>query len=477
MNDIRKNFAYNSFLMVSNYIINFILFPYCTRVLGVERFGTINFTENIVQYFLFLGMMGVSHVGVREIAKQKDKEGYNRCFSSILGLNILFTTISLAIFIPLIFYVERFENTKILFLLGSLNILFTAFSVDWYFRGTENFKYITTRNLVIKICYVICVFIFVKEPNDYILLYALTVSTTVVCALINYIYASKYINFSLKRIDLKIYLKSTLSLGAYSILTSMYTTFNVAYLGFVWDDIQVGYYSTALKLYTVILGFYSAFTGVMLPRMTNINSDGNESFFNSMIQKSFELLFTIAIPMVVVLFILAPEIITLLAGEEFVPSIWLSRIIVPMLFVVGIAQIIAFQILIPKGFDKQTLYASIIGASIGIISNLILTTNYGALGTCITVAITETTVTIYYIAVIAKNKIIDFNIRILWKHILVSFPYIFICLTVQYFSLGNIITLSISFLLCIIYFMLSQSIILKNSLVLNILLKFPLRKK
>ena len=45
MSSIKKSFAYNSFLMVSNYLINLVLFPYCTRMLGVERFGTINFAQ------------------------------------------------------------------------------------------------------------------------------------------------------------------------------------------------------------------------------------------------------------------------------------------------------------------------------------------------------------------------------------------------------------------------------------------------
>ena len=114
---IKKNFAYNSFLMVSNYIINLILFPFCARVLGVERFGTINFTQNIVQYFMFIAMMGITHVGVREIAKQTNKQDLNKCYSSMLGLNLLYTVFSLAIFVPLIFLVDRLAEIKILFFL------------------------------------------------------------------------------------------------------------------------------------------------------------------------------------------------------------------------------------------------------------------------------------------------------------------------------------------------------------------------
>ena len=174
---------------------------------------------------------------------------------------------------------------------------------------------------------------------------------TIFNAVVNYSYAKKKIKFSWREINLRQYFKSSFSLGLYSILTSMYTTLNVAFLGLCWNDIQVGYYTTAIKLYTIILGFYSAFTGVMLPRMTSLLGQGDEDSFNFMIGKSFNLLFTIAIPMVFVLFILAPELIMLLAGEEYQPAINMSRIVIPMLLVVGMAQLLSFQILLPKGYD------------------------------------------------------------------------------------------------------------------------------
>ena len=128
MSSIKKNFAYNSFLTVSSYLINLILFPYCARILGVERFGTINFTQNIVQYFLFIAAMGITHIGVREIAKQTNKNDLNQCYSSILSLNIFFTLFSLVIYVPLILFIDRLEVQKELFLIGGFQILFSCFS-------------------------------------------------------------------------------------------------------------------------------------------------------------------------------------------------------------------------------------------------------------------------------------------------------------------------------------------------------------
>lgn len=470
MSSIKKNFAYNSFLMVSNYIINLVLFPYCTRMLGVERYGTVNFAQNIIQYFIFFAMMGITHIGVREIAKQVNQNDRNKCYSSLLGLNFLYTSIALVIYMPIILIVHRFYEIKELFLLGAIQILFNTFTIEWFFRGTEDFRYITIRNILIKVIYVITVFLFVHNPDDYIVFYALTVLMTIINAVINYTYARKKVKFSFKDINIRPYFKSSLSLGIYSILTSMYTTLNVAFLGLCWDDIQVGYYTTAIKLYTIILGFYSAFTSVMLPRMTSLLGSGNEDAFHRLISKSFELLFTIAIPMVLVLMILSPEIITLLAGAEYTPAIGMSRIVIPMLFVVGVAQVLSFQILIPKGFDRYPLYASIVGAVVGIFANMFLTTNFAAIGTCITIVITEICVTLYYLYTCHKKGLLSYNLQpLIVKHIVVSFPYILLCLIPKWmFGTSILPILGMSMLLCGVYFILTQIFILKNDLVLTV---------
>lgn len=469
MSSIKKNFAYNSFLMVSNYLINLVLFPYCTRMLGVERFGTINFAQNIVQYFIYFAMMGITHIGVREIAKQTNKEDRNKCYSSLLGLNILYTLVALVIYLPLIFIVNRFSELKELFLLGGLQILFNTFTIEWFFRGTEDFRYVTIRNVVLKVLYVVLVFLFVRAPDDYILFYALTVLMTIFNAAINYTYAKKKVNFTWKEVNIRQYFKSSFSLGAYSILTSMYTTLNVIFLGFYWDDIQVGYYTTALKLYTIILGFYSAFTSVMMPRMTSLLGHGDNESFHILIKKSIGLLFTIAVPMVFVLTILSPEIIVLLAGPEYYPAVIMSKIVVPMLLIVGIAQICSFQILLPKGYDKYTLYASILGAIIGISANLIFTTKFAAIGACITVVITEVFVTLYYIFVCFKLELIkQYDLLMLKKHIVVSLPYFLLCYIPKLIFDSSILgVLIMSIVLSALYFVYSQVYILKNEMVLH----------
>ena len=104
------------------------------------------------------------------------------------------------------------------------------------------------------------------------------------------LYTSFYTAY-IKETGYKKYVSQFFILGFHSMLTTMYTSFNVAYLGFVTNPTEVGYYTTATKLYTIIIALYSAFTGVMLPRISALLSEGKEEEFKSLIHKSIGVLF------------------------------------------------------------------------------------------------------------------------------------------------------------------------------------------
>ena len=119
--------------------------------------------------------------------------------------------------------------------------------VEWFFTGIEHFRYITIRSLFIKLLYVLTVFIFIRNPEDYKLYFVMTVGVVVFNAIINIFYVKDFVVFGFRDMFSQKYLKQNFSLGIYSIMTSMYLTFNVMYLGLTTDNVQVGYYTTAFN--------------------------------------------------------------------------------------------------------------------------------------------------------------------------------------------------------------------------------------
>lgn len=429
MSSIKTNFVYKSLLTVSTFFISFITFPYITRVLGVEKLGVVNFVDNLTNYFLLLASMGISIIGVREISSvAKDKELRSKIFFNILGLNLFFTIISVILYVLFILYIPNLSQYKELLYIGIAKILFTALLVEWFFSGLEDFRYITIRSLIVKITYVVSVFIFIKGPNDYVLYFILTVGTIVLNAIINILYVRHFINYSLIELFSIKYLKDNLTLGLYLFLNSMYSTFNVVFLGFIAGNIQVGYYTTAFKLYSIILAFFSAFTSVMLPRMNALLAQNDKNNFYRLVENSFSIMYSVCIPLILFSIIMASDIVYVIAGTGYEKSVIPMMIIMPAVFMVGISQILAVQIITPLKKDKILLLASFIGALSGIGLNLFLVPKYQCTGTAITLLCSEIIVSTVYIIYVIRNKIVSFYPNLVISNLLYSLPSVIICL-------------------------------------------------
>lgn len=447
---IKKNFAYKSILTLSTYLINFITFPYVARVLGVERIGLVNFVDNTVNYFLLFATMGVGLLGVREIAAVKeDKKRRDQVYSNVLALNLLFTLVSLGIYLLCIATIPKLRQYDELFYIGTAKILFTVFLVEWFFTGVENFRYITLRSILIKVLYIISVFLFVRDTSDYLLYFILTVGVVVLNALINQLYIREFVRIRWNNVQLFKYLKQNVTLGIYTLMTSMYLTFNVMYLGLVSNNTEVGYYTTAFKLYSVVLGFFTAFTNVMLPRMSSLLANGEKDRFQELVNRSFSVMATCCIPLILCSMIMAPQIVYILSGPGYEGAILPMRIIMPAAFAVGMAQVLAIQVLMPMKKDKVLLMASIIGAVVSLLINLLVVPSVASVGSAIVLVCSEAVVTGTYMGYVLSHRLTLISFGIIGKSLLFSLPNIIICyicklyIANSFISVGTVVAISL----------------------------------
>ena len=183
---LQKNFIYNSIITTSNNIFPLIVFPYISRVLGVTNVGVFNFIDSVVNYFVVFSMMGLSTLGVREIAAVRtDKEKLDKVFSSLITLSGLFTVIALIALIASTYTVPKLYEHRQLMYIGAVKLVFNFLLIEWFYTGLEDFKYITKRTLLIKILYALSIFVFVRKQSHYNVYFTLTALVVVVNAIVN----------------------------------------------------------------------------------------------------------------------------------------------------------------------------------------------------------------------------------------------------------------------------------------------------
>lgn len=420
---IKKNLFYSTALTVSSYLFPLITFPYVTRVLGPANYGICSFFDGIVEYFILFSMLGMANLGIREIARVKDnREELAKTFSGLLSLNLLTTALSLVALVVCGFIVPELSDHPRMVIIGVGKVLVNSLLVEWFFKGIEDFRYITLRSILVKCIYVAAVFIFVRKPEDYVIYFGLTAATFAFNAAVNVLHLRKFISFSGLTFNFRQFVKPYLILGLYQLLTSMYTTLNVVILGFMCGETQVGYYGTAVKLYTIIISFFTAFSGTIMPRMSSLAANNDFDSFSRLIGKSTGVLYLFSIPTIMITVLYAPTIIDIIAGSKFEPSVVPMRIVMPLMLVIGVEQVLIYQILFPLRKDKVIFFNSILGAATGVTLNLLLIPQLQSVGAAFAWVGSELVVLTSALIFVRRIRHFDFNFSGLLKLALYTLP-------------------------------------------------------
>ena len=425
MPSIKKNFFYNGLLTVANYLFPLITYPYVSRVLGVSNIGICNFVDSIVNYFILFSMMGISIVGVREIAAvREDREARNRVFSNLIALNGLTSGLAAIALAGAILFVPALAPYRSLLWIGVVKILANFLCMEWLFRGVEEFKYITNRTILVKSLYVAGVFLLIRKPDDYPIYYFLLTLMVILNAAINLSYSRRFVSFHNRGIELAKHARPYFTMGLYMFLTSMYTTFNVMYLGFVSSTEQVGYYTSATKVFSMVIALFTAFTTVMLPRMSAVLSEGRKEEFLDLVKKTFSVLFIVGVPVILLLLVGAGDVIRVLSGKGYEGAVIPMRIVAPLILVIGMEQILVVQVMMPMKMDRAVFVNSAIGAVVGVLLNLLLVRYLLAQGSAIVWMVSELAVFLCAWTVVSRRLSIRFPLGDLAKIIAFHLPLV-----------------------------------------------------
>lgn len=462
MPSIRKNFFYSGILTTANYLFPLLTFPYVSRVLGVTNIGIVNFVDSFINYFILVSMMGINIVGIREIAKSKwNKDKLNQTFSGLFYLNTISTAIALVVLIIVTLSIDKLLGYWHLMLIGALKLIMNFLLIEWLYKGLEEFKYITIRTIIVKMCYVISVFVFVRCAEDYVIYYFLSVMMIVMNSIINLAYSRGYVSLKWLHVNVFHHFKPYFILGIYSLFTSMYLLVNVSWLGFVSGEKEVGFYTTASKLFEILIALFTAFTGVMLPRMSSLLAEGKMDEFKNKVIKANNILFSFSIPLILLTIVNAPSIISIIAGPGYEGAIIPMRIMMPLILVIGYEQILVMQTLMPLKKDNAVLWNSIMGAITCILLSAILIPKYASIGTAIVWFCSEIVVLCSAQYYVIKYVSISFPWRDLLTYMMMYLPLcvgILMCNT--FFT--EFTSLLLSCIFTAIYFVISNIYIKRN---------------
>lgn len=386
---ITKNYIYNLIYQILIIILPIITTPYISRKLGAQAIGIYGYTISIVTYFTLVGTLGLTNYGKREIAYiQDDSEKKNKLFSELVIFRFIMVVITMIVYFLFILLVDEY---KIYYLILTLEIISVALDISWFFQGIEDFKKVVIRNIVVKIISIMLIFVFIKSETDLWKYFCIYVSSTFIGNVTLWINISKYVKLEkIKLKNLKRHLKSTISLFIPQVAVSIYTVLDKTMLGSLCQDIsEVGYYEQSQKIIKIALTLVTTIGTVMIPRIASMYAKGNKSQIQIYMQKSFNFVWFLAIPIMFGIVAISSDFVPWFFGDGYDRVITLMMVSSPIIIFISLSTVTGSQFLM--SIKKQNIHtiAVIIGAILNVIVNAILIKSYGSLGAVISTVIAE----------------------------------------------------------------------------------------
>jgi len=364
---LTSNFIALSLVKATDYLVPLVTLPYIARVIGVEKFGVIIFSQSFVQYFVSLVEYGFNFSGTRAVALHRDnRTELEALFSRIYVAKITLAIGGFSLFAILTGVVPSLREQALLHLLTFGLVFGEALLPTWFFQGMEQMQFLTFLNGIAKFFFAAVLFLFVKSPDDFILVnlfYAAGAIMAGILGLILVVY-SFGIRLCLPSVGSLIHeLQKGFPLFVSIFMPTLYNNTSTFILGLSAPPTLVGYYAAAMKIINLVTQLITVLSRVFYPFLSRHANDF------SLIRRTLLgtggvlafLLITTATPLVLLLF-----------SNRFAPAIPLLRILAVGIFMLSVMAAYGTNYLLVLQKDRLYMMLTLVASLVGFAATVIL---------------------------------------------------------------------------------------------------------
>ena len=445
INQIKIGAILSYVIIIVNMLIGVLYTPILTAKLGQTEYGLYSLVTSIISYLTILDfgfgnaiiIYTTRYKNNNEIDKEQKLHGMFFIIYTVIGIIVGIIGAILWLNVDNLFGntmgADELEKAKILMGILTFNLVVT-FPLSIFssiITSYEKFIFSKLLNLTRIILNPIVMLVLLNFGFKSIALVILTTVLNIGTLILNFIYCKKKLNIKLKfgKIDFKL-LKEIMAYSVWIFLNSIMDKINWSVsqliLGVYSGSVAVAIYAIGSKLNEMYMSFSTAISGVMLPKVTKMESNNatNEEFTDVFIKTGR------------VQYIVMALIITgfVLYGKEFITMMWVgqdyvqSYIIACILMIpltVPLIQNVGLDILQAKNKYKFRVMVLMFFAIVNVILSIILSKLYGGIGAASATAVSLICGQIIFMNIFYHKKI-GINIIEFWKNIFkMTIPIVF----------------------------------------------------
>ena len=388
---VAKNAFYNGLRAVSNLLFPIITYPYATRHLLATNLGKVDFVSSVISYFVLIAGLGISTYATREGATYREnKDELNAFAREVFTISVFSTVISYLLLGGLILAWPRLHGYMALLAIQSVSILGPMIGVDWVYSIHEDFGYITLRSVIVQAVSALLLFLLVKTPDDYIVYAGITVFANTGASVFNFVRSRHYVDIKLVwGFDVSRHLIPMLVLFGNAIATTIYVNIDVTLINIFRNDYEVGIYSLAVRVHTILKNLLNSVLVVALPRLSLYLATDRSAEYEELRDSMFEGIIVAVLPIMALFILMADYVVMIMGGDGFVDSIVPLQILCIAIAPAVLGCLIANAILLPNKEERMTLTATVVGAVVNLLTNAVAIPRYGIIGASVTTVIAE----------------------------------------------------------------------------------------
>lgn len=368
-------------------VLSLITFAYLARVLEPERFGILSIGLALVAYFGLPVDFGLNILGVREMAR--DRQRSDELVAAILGLRALLVILAIGTYSVTVGFLDKPIIYKAVLWVQGLALLGQAISLEWVYQGLEEMGVVALRNVVVALLSLGGTLLLVRGPEDVVLAAAVHVFALVAAngsLLVTYARRLGNLQVRLRRTAWLPLIKPALPLWASRFVVTLAVYIDTLLLGFIAGEEPAGLYAAVYKLAAVALVPSEILLMAFLPTLAN--AFGTLPLMRDRSRAFATALFSLGLPICVGGALVAPDLTTLVYGADYsAASTALVLLMANMLLAYGV---IAYgQPLVAWDRERAFLFAFIASLALNVPLDFILIPRFGINGAAAGTAIAQ----------------------------------------------------------------------------------------
>ncbi len=358
-----------------------LIFILIVRILGPQQFGVFEYLFSFVGMLFLFADFGSSSIFIRDYQQKEEKEKYTNTFLSLkILLSILFGLLSIVGFL---FVKKELAN---FFLYLPFVIFYILMNIEGFFeayfmaiqRVEKKFFFNFISSLILLILIVFGLNIY-RSINMVIVAYLISAICSLATAyfLLN---KSTKISFLLDKNLIFYYIYRGLPLALFGLLGYIFFSTDKIILAYLRPIDEVGYYSLASRIISVILVIPSLLNAALYPYLAKkaVEKEGESKIFKlSQIMISISIFLALFIAFIA--FLSAEFLVLMFFGEKYLPTISIFKIFIWIIIFIY-PTIFLDYLLVSYHKEWLDFGVTLIPAIFNIIFNFILIPYYGVYG-------------------------------------------------------------------------------------------------